>query len=211
MSEEKPKLGLGKLREVQPLTKKRYRWTFQLKENLEDGTVKDVGSIWIKLINQPLDAKTDLSFIKDEEVRRKLQNSVVSFLFYESTEADSFLVKEFYRFLSTVYPLDENNQTVDPLERAKKWDGVLTMYDACGVEVERWILSSLLPLSVRFGELDFTSNDYVTIETTLLYQRVEYVSNYTPPPSAQPAIEVQTFSGHTVAVMEELKNVLPSE
>jgi len=48
---------------------------------------------------------------------------------------------------------------------------ILTMYDGCGEEVERWIYQHVWPQTVDWGMLDMTSSELVYIDVTLRYAR----------------------------------------
>ena len=52
-----------------------------------------------------------------------------------------------------------------------KRDCMITMFNGIGETLERWMLQGSYPQSVNFGELDYTSNDFATVELTLRYDR----------------------------------------
>lgn len=47
----------------------------------------------------------------------------------------------------------------------------LEMYDGCGELVEKWHFQNAWPNNIEWGDLDMQSNDYVTVELTLRYDR----------------------------------------
>jgi hypothetical protein len=162
--------------------KKFYRWTFQLKERLEDGSVNVGEAIWINLALRPwngendlLRPKIELPFVKDEERRKQLQKQVVKFSF---TYDDNKTISNLYQFAQEIYNIPNTNPTEEELfERVKKWGGELNLYDGCGALLETWNLWSMFPISVNFSDLDFTSSESGTIELTLVYNESQYKSN----------------------------------
>jgi hypothetical protein len=79
-----------------------------------------------------------------------------------------------YNWVATVYDF----QRPTDLKQSEKagWVGsaLLTMYDGCGKNIESWLLGSVFPTSVNFGDLDYQSSDYATIEMTLRYSEAQY-------------------------------------
>lgn len=65
---------------------------------------------------------------------------------------------------------DPENGTYKMPTNLKK-EATLTMLDGCGKEIEKWKFENAYPQSVEFGELDFSSSDYVTVDLTLKYDR----------------------------------------
>jgi len=55
--------------------------------------------------------------------------------------------------------------------RFKRPQAFITMYDGCGIELERWTLENVWPSEVDFGELDMGSSDVSMITMTLKYDR----------------------------------------
>lgn len=47
----------------------------------------------------------------------------------------------------------------------------IELYDGTGEVVEKWILEGVWPNNIEFGELDYSSNDAVTVDLTLRYDR----------------------------------------
>ena len=48
-------------------------------------------------------------------------------------------------------------------------ESLLTLFDGCGTELERWYLNQCWPQAVNFGDLDYSNNEEATIEVTIRY------------------------------------------
>lgn len=205
MPEEKPKsMGLGKLGLLTTAFSKKFRWTFQLKEKLEDGTYKEHSPFFIKLTCRPDPEgkfpgnKPDLSFIKDEDQRKRLQNQVVQFSFVSGGDCEIF--KHLYEYVAQ-FGYFAGKEEKDTLKVADKYEGVLTLYDGCGMALETWTMKGIFPISINFGDLDFSSSEECTIEVTLVYQKVQYKS-HTAPPTEKAFVQLKTRCGDKIELTD---------
>ena len=60
--------------------------------------------------------------------------------------------------------------------------GILTLYDGCGIPLEKWILNDLHPQSINFGDLVYTSDPTTEVEITWHYSEVIYENLCSMPP-----------------------------
>lgn len=56
-------------------------------------------------------------------------------------------------------------------DSSNKKNAVLTLLDGAGNRLEQWIIQGLWPQQIQFGELDFASNEFVTISATFRFDR----------------------------------------
>ncbi len=192
-------MTIGKLGIEGSHIRKKFRWTFNLMERIQSGTGHEIevyhDPFFIKLQHRPFEdqeleflngkPRVDLSFIKDEEARKKLEKQVFVFTFIDDCPTNekgeytcSETIKQFYGFLADVYNLancDENGR----LKEEKlwgRWGCQLTLYDGCGNPLERWTMKEIHPLSINFGDLDYSDSSEIVIEATIMYKDVNYQS-----------------------------------
>lgn len=81
-----------------------------------------------------------------------------------------------YNWIATVYNFT-NPVNLTQSEKAG-WAGTgrLVMYDGCGTPLEVWLLGSMWPTSVNFGDLAYEDSAEATIELQLRYSEVNYTS-----------------------------------
>lgn len=65
----------------------------------------------------------------------------------------------------------EDNMISAPFKKL----GKLELYDGCGNIIEQWKFENCWPQSVEFGDLDMASNDIVTVNITLRYDRACWI------------------------------------
>lgn len=82
-----------------------------------------------------------------------------------------------FEWLRLAYDIDANDVIWRPSceivgsTSFKKETADLSLYDGCGTRLERWIFEGVWPQNIEFGELDMASNDVVTCDLTLRYDR----------------------------------------
>jgi hypothetical protein len=143
---------------------------FQLLERTESGEVLHepfpVDPIPVNTLNDLL-KEHDLSCVKDEELRKKLEKQVVSISFKDEFKENDPKFVNFYRFVSEVMLKEDapfwNN-----------WGCVLTLLDAVENPLERWTMKEIRPLAINFGDLDYSDSCEFTIEFTFVYNEVVY-------------------------------------
>jgi hypothetical protein len=82
---------------------------------------------------------------------------------------------------SFVYPKDAiygfASQNSAPGPNQFKKTAYLNMYDGSGCVVESWKFENAWPQEINFNEVDYSSNDVMSIDMTLRYDRCYAVSN----------------------------------
>jgi hypothetical protein len=186
--ENKPNCGIGIGIGVIGNIRKKFQWTFQLIEHTKNESGHEVAvehpEFFIKLNHRPI---SEIDFINSKEtVKKELSFSLTDDSPWDNSTHeykkpnDTLLIV--YRWLSEAYNFANENGEVKTKEGWGNWSGVLTMYTGCGDLLERWTMNRVVPLSVNFGELDYSSSDVLTIEVTLMYDEVKYESLATPSP-----------------------------
>jgi len=161
-----------------PTIRKRFLWTFNIIERTQSEEIEHE-AFFVKLQHRPFEdqeleflngkPRVDLSFIKDEEARKKLEKQV--FVMHFTSDAKS--TQDFYNFLAEYfnfgYGQDGKLKEDYPLWGEGKWGGVLTLYDGCGNPLERWTMKDIRPLSIVFTDIDYSSSEDTGIEATIMY------------------------------------------
>lgn len=167
-------IGLGKLG-YDPTPKKKFRWAFNLIEHLSDKIVHHE-AFFIKLHYHPkkpefAEFKPDLSHlkIKDEEHRKKLEKQCIKSSSFLDSENQSFKFFDFYRFFWDASNFDNSSKEF----YWSNWGASLTMYNGCGMEVERWHMNRISPVSVFFGEPDYSNSEEVEMEAIIIFDEIE--------------------------------------
>lgn len=168
---EKIKMGMGVLGQPDVILKRKFRWTLSILT-----PCGSVGQHFVKSASRPqLEIEeTELNFLNAVSWvpgKGRWQPITVTYLDVAHKEMEGL-----YRWIATVYDFTNSIN----LYQAEKynWEGTATliMYDGCGNPLERWILGSVWPQSINFGDLDYSDSDAATIELTLRYSEVDYTS-----------------------------------
>ena len=176
-------MGIGKLGNPGMILKRKFRYTLEFST-----PCGPVPPNYVKLAARP-----SLE-IEDQEVnflnattwipgKGKWQPLSVT---YYDTNADD--MGGLYNWIATVYGgFSGSASGANELKQSEKsgWDGtgLLTMYDGCGSPMERWLLGSVWPQSINFGDLDYGNSEEATIELTLRFSSVQYRGICGPSPS----------------------------
>ena len=157
-------MGLGKFSSDVCLMRK-YRWLFYIDGVSDDGT---------SALPPDKGARPSLSF---KEIEVQHLNEVIYFPGkpdWKPIQLTLFDLKEnknpVFDWIKKRYDTSfgEGDWSADP---SFKKNASLQMYDGCGEVMETWRFDNAWPNNVEWGELDMASNDYVTVELTLRYDR----------------------------------------
>ena len=165
-------MGIGRLGAPNLILKRKFRFTLAIST-----PCGNVPEHYVKVAARPqleID-ETELNFLNAVTwVPGKGRWQPLSVTYHDVPDAE---MVGLYSWITTVY----NFQNPVELKQSEKagWAGTafLNMYDGCGVPMEGWILGSVWPQSVNFGDLDYADSEAATIELTLRYSEVEYASN----------------------------------
>ncbi len=163
-------MGIGLLGQPGRIFKRKFRYTLEI-----DTPCGLIPRWFVKTASRPqLDIdETELNFLNGVTWipgKGKWQPITVTYI-----DVADRLAQPLYDWLVSVYNF------VDPLrlKQSEKagWRGqaLLTMYDGCGTPLEFWLMDSVWPQSVNFGDLDYSDSSEITIELTLRYSEVAYL------------------------------------
>lgn len=164
-------MGIGQLGAPNIIIKRKFRWTLEIST-----PCGQIPKHYVKVAARPsLDVEeTELNFLNATTWipgKGKWQPITVTYIDVATQDMTGL-----YSWIATVYDF------TDPvnLKQSEKagWNGtaLLTMYDGCGTSLETWLLQSVWPQSINFGELDYANSEEATIELTLRYSDVRYNS-----------------------------------
>ncbi len=185
-------MGIGPLGSA--TFKRKYRWTFRV-DNI-GGTALGVGGQYVKVANRPqLEVEeTEINFLNGKTwIPGKATFQQLAVTYYDIASTDA-AVNNLLVWVNKVYNFkDGNSETIYATQKntAKGGDGyagngVLTLLDGGGFALEEWKLINCWPVSINFGDLDYSSSEECTIELNLRYSFAKY-TNYCVPLPIEPA------------------------
>jgi len=75
-----------------------------------------------------------------------------------------------FEWVKKFYDPQEGTWRADRVNNYKR-TAILKMLDGCGGTLESWRFINAWPESIEFGDLDYGSSEYVTVDITLRYDR----------------------------------------
>lgn len=172
-------MGIGRIGESGVFHKRKFRWTFEVDRTAQGG--KSVPASFVKMAARPnLNIEeTEINFLNGKIfVPGKGTWETITITYYDvSVNAGEDNIA-LWEWLASVYDFTNHVNLYQSSDRAC-YGGVAKckLYDGCGNTLETWKLNDCWPQAVNFGELDYGSNDEVTIEVTLRYAKVSYMNN----------------------------------
>ncbi len=170
-------MGIGELADVELRFKRKFRWTFRIENLCKDGK-SGAGTIpdyYVKLASRPnlsID-ETEINFLNGKTwIPGKASWETITVTYYDVATDKA---KPLWDWLATVYNFTSPTKLQMGANRAAyAGRAVLSLWDGCGSELERWTLRDLWPQAINFGDLDYAASDECTIELTLRYSDVKY-------------------------------------
>ena len=164
-------MGLGELADVELRFKRKFRWTFRIEEAC-NGTVPD---FYVKLASRPnlsID-ETEINFLNGKTwIPGKASWETITVTYYDVATDKA---KTLWDWLASVYNFTKPVKLQMGSNRnAYAGKAVLSMWDGCGGELERWTLRDVWPQAINFGDLDYAASEECNIELTLRYSDVKY-------------------------------------
>ena len=163
-------MGIGQLGQPDKIFKRKFRYTFTI-----DTPCGPIPEWFVKTASRPqLDIEeTELNFLNGVTWipgKGKWQPLSVTYV-----DVSDQLQQPLYNWLVAVYDFihpELLHQTEKP-----GWNGTgtLRMFDGCGNLIETWIMRSMWPQSINFGDLDYANSEEATIELSLRYSEVEWI------------------------------------
>jgi hypothetical protein len=173
-------MGLGLLGNANLIIKRKFRWTFEVQRSCR-GSQLNVPANFVKVAARPnlQIEETELNYLNAKTwIPGKASWQTISVTYYDVAAQENL---NLWNWLASVYNFaPDANGASNPTQGSQRQDyagvGLLTMYDGCGTQLERWTLTDLWPTEMNFGELDYASSDEATIELTLRYSNAQYQS-----------------------------------
>ena len=165
-------MGLGQLGGSELIFKRKFRWTFRV-ENVCGN--KKIPESFVKLAARPTmeTEELEINFLNAKTwIPGKTSWSEITVTYYDVATKEN---TPLWDWLASIYNFTDD-VTLQQASRRDRYSatGILTLFDGCGNELERWTLKDLWPKSVNFGDLDYAANDEMTIELSMRYSRVKY-------------------------------------
>lgn len=178
--EGKP-MGLGALGTNDIIFKRKFRWTMEI-EFCTGGPQFQVAKEFVKVGARPsLDIEeTEINYLHGKMwIPGKATWQTIAVTYYDvSGKAPGGLnIAALFSWIASVYDITDSTclfmgSTLNSYEGC----GRLILWDGCGQPLEGWLLRNMWPQSINFGDLDMSSSEEVTVELTLRYSNVEYVT-----------------------------------
>jgi len=173
--ESKLAMGLGAIANAN--FKRKFRWTFELQYCCSSQDPKYVGTDFVKVGARPqIDIEeTEINYLNGKFwIPGKATWNEMAITYYDvagSTNASLLSwIATIYDFRDPVcLPMNSTPSGYSGFARLVLWDG-------CGNPLEAWLLGQVWPKAVNWGDLDMSSSEECTIEITLRYGSVQYVS-----------------------------------
>jgi hypothetical protein len=169
MADKQP-MGIGKLGDPKIIIKRKFRFTFEIST-----PCGSIPAAYCKISARPnLEIEeTELNFLNAVTWlpgKAKWQPISVTYLDVATKEMQGL-----YNWMATLYNF------TDPVKLTQgekgDWNGTaqLKLYDGCGATIETWLLNNVFPTGIDFGDLDYTSSDFCTIQLNLRYSDAQYM------------------------------------
>ena len=188
-------MGLGPLGHPFLVFKRKFRWTMAIEYCLNDATPKKVAEEFVKVGARPqLDIEeTEINYLHGKFwLPGKVTFQTMTVTYYDVAgtlpttpgtgecaypSGTAPQANSVFGWIASVYDLTDPCN-LEMGSRLGDYQGVsrIILYDGCGFPLEGWLMKNVWPQSVNFGELDMASSDEVTIELTLRYSQVQYIS-----------------------------------
>ena len=176
-------MGIGHLGGPTLVFKRKFRWTFEIKEICGG---KNVPKHFVKIAGRPNISieETEINYLNAKTwVPGKATWETITVTYYDVATNDN---QPLWNWLASVYNFTDPVKSQQGKHRTDySGTGLLTLFDGCGVELEVWTMRDVWPQAINFGELDYSSSEEATIELTLRYSQVSYESlcpAFTPQP-----------------------------
>lgn len=173
-----PNMGIGDLGNGNAIFKRKFRWTFSLQTPC--GIIPET---IVKVANRPslTIEETEINYLHGKMwIPGKASWETLTVTYYDVVNAGAGGdVSNLYNWLGTVYNFNDQkgNVTMSSVKNGYAGTALLTLYDGCGKEMERWNLQHVWPQSINFGDLDYSSSEELNIELTLRYSQATYVNS----------------------------------
>ena len=170
-------MGIGELGFENIVFKRKFRFTVTLYNICG---YKIVPRFYVKMASRPKISieSTEINYLNGKTwIPGKAEWDTLQLTYYDV--ANTYALKPLYDWLASIYNYADPNGIYGNLQQAsKKGDytavAVISAWDGCGEELERWTIRDAWPESIDFGDMDYSSSDEMNVELTLRYSDVYY-------------------------------------
>lgn len=149
--------------------KRKYRWVFRILGAANRGGWTPAGLLLLQSAQRPNFSFEEIEMHHGQEVSKfagKSSWEVVTLVWYDAEQPD--ISGACYSWLQTV--INISSQGVAPPAQYKK-TAQLAITNGVGVDVENWNMYGCWPVTVNWQELNYSSNEMLTCEATMRYDR----------------------------------------
>lgn len=149
--------------------KRKYRWVFRVLGTANNGGWTQAGLLLLQSASRPSFSFEEIEMHHGQEVSKfagKSSWEVVTLVWYDAEQPD--ISGACYSWLQTVILI--SSQGVAPPSQYKK-QAQLAITNGVGVDVENWFMYGCWPVTVNWQELNYSSNEMLTCEATMRYDR----------------------------------------
>jgi len=179
-------MGIGNLGFENNVFKRKFRYTVEL-QNICGG--QQVPKHYVKMADRPNISiePTEINFLNAKSwIPGKASWETITLTYYDV--ANTYELKPLYDWLASVYNFADPRGIFGGLQQGSQKNdyaatAIISLWDGCGEELERWTIRDAWPEAVNFDSLDYSDSEAVTIELTLRYSDVFYqhmCPNYIP-------------------------------
>ena len=170
-------MGLGQIGNDRVLHKRKFRWTFLVKN--ADGAPL-VPEHYVKMAARPNISieETEINYLNGKTyIPGKGTWETITVTYYDVGVQNGTGNEGLWTWLANVYDFTDPQQlNQNSIRRGYAGICECALFDGCGAALEKWVLGDSWPQSVQFGELDYASSEECTVEVTLRYSQVQYLS-----------------------------------
>lgn len=157
---------------------RKFRWMFSVQPYLGDG---------MSMLPATKAARPNVSF---KEFQAEHLHETIFFpgkVEWQTIDVSLYDIKcndnPIYEWMKWLYSPDpENDYYVPSLSQTLgggqyKNTAQINLFDGCGNTIESWIYMNAYPAKIDWGEVDYTNNEFLTVDITLRFDRA-YIVNF---------------------------------
>jgi len=177
MSQKIP-MGIGVLGSADIVFKRKFRFTFEIKEVCGGN---DVPPDFVKIAARPSLSieETQIDFLNGRTwIPGKGFWETITVTYNDVAVTD---MQPLYNWLNSIYEFGGDQAHVSLRQGSRRSDnvatGIVKLWDGCGTLIETWTLRNMFPTGVNWNDLNYGDTEIATIDLTLRYSDVSFVSN----------------------------------
>lgn len=169
-------MGIGQLGGQNVIHKRKFRWLFSIDTC---GGRSHVPPHFVKTAARPdiTVEETEVNFLNEKTWvpgKAAWEQITVTYLDVSVTAGDGNIA--LWDWMASVYDYTSTCRWMNSRRQDYAGTANLAMLDGCGNELELWTMGDAWPTAIKFGDLDYSSSDFVEIELTMRYSQVTYTN-----------------------------------